>query len=162
MGSRSNLLFIKLWNWGHKHHSSSTFYKHQDKSKSLVRTVQRYCLFKKLEFLKFWLRFLAGKRWRHLAHFKARIQFPNQVPSILKKVLFPQPDLNPGPSNYKAAVLLTELHCQTENCGTIGGLYTQYAILAFIYSKYLRKSVLQLSQSCLCPSLVPNFSPKKD
>ena len=93
-------------------------------------------MFKKLEFLKFWLRFLAGKRWRHLAHFKARIQFPNQVPSILKKVHFPQPDLNLGPSYYKAAVLPTELHCQTGNCGTTGGLYTQYAILAFISSKY--------------------------
>ena len=32
---------------------------------------------------------------------------------IEKSSFRPQPDLNPGPSNYKAAVLLTELHCQT-------------------------------------------------
>ena len=91
-----------------------------------------------------------------------KLQLPTSSNVIKKSTLCLQSDLNPGPSNYKAAVLLTELHCQTENCGTIGGLYTQYAILAFIYSKYLRKSVLQLSQSCLCPSLVPNFSPNKD
>ena len=55
---------------------------------------------------------------------------------IEKSSFRPQPDLNPGPSNYKAAVLLTELHCQTGKCGTTGGLNTQYAILAFISSKY--------------------------
>ena len=73
----------------------------------------------------------------------------------MKKVFHPKPDSNPGPSNYKAAVLLTELHCQTKNYSQIGGLYTQYGILACIFSEYLRKSVLLLSQSCRCPSLVP-------
>ena len=46
---------------------------------------------------------------------RPRSNFKLSSKYLLKKVLFPSPDLNPGPSDYEAAVLLTELHCQTEN-----------------------------------------------
>ena len=63
-----------------------------------------------LSIWKFWLRFLAGKLVAPSSLFLS--QDPNQA-KIEKSTFHPQLDLNPGPSIYKAAVLLTELHCQT-------------------------------------------------
>ena len=62
------------------------------------------------QFGKFWLRFLAGKLVAPSSLFLS--QDPIQA-KIEKSTFHPQLDLNPGPSIYKAAVLLTELHCQT-------------------------------------------------
>ena len=73
---------------------------------------ERRCILSNLE--KF-TSFLAGKWWRHLAYFKARIQLQAKFQVPLEKSTFPSAGLNPGPSDYEAAVLLTELHCQTEN-----------------------------------------------
>ena len=85
-----------------------------------------------------------------------------------KKVLSPRPDSNPGPSDYEAAVLLTELHCQTVNSHVNWVLYNKDAILDYFLACF---HVLQFSKSqsqshfpvtVPLPSPVPYFSPKKN
>ena len=74
----------------------------------------------------------------------------------MKKVLFRlQPDLNPGPSNYKAAVLLTELHCQTNKVTKNREIYTQFVILDYFWLVFLYST--SKLQSCNCPS--PTYGP---
>ena len=59
----------------------------------------------------------------------------------MKKVLFPQPDSNPGPSTYEAAVLLTELHHQSENYLWNRVLYSKHAFFRLFLASFLLNKV---------------------
>ena len=101
----------------------------------------------KLKFLKFWLRFLAGKRWRHLAYFKGRIQFK------------PRKKYFPSAGDRTRDLPITKQPCywlsytaKLNNEHQSWGIYTQYAILDYSLLVFLyntKNSVLRLFQSCL-------------
>ena len=104
---------------------------------------------------------------RHLAAVSVEnsIQAKLQVP---EKVLSPRLDSNPGPSIHKAAVLLIELHCQTEKGSSklgiiysICGFTLLLACISFTMPQKCCPEILPILVPVLVPVPVPKFSPQK-
>ena len=84
----------------------------------------------------------------------------------MKKALFPQPESNPGLPYHKAAVLLTELHCQTDNYQVNWVSYNKDAILDYFWLVFMLNKVsptiCPVPVTVPLPSPVLYFSPKRE